>query len=162
MRTVLLGATLALLLVLAPLALADGEDGRTKAEKHRAEAQTRHAEAETNDTDDDANETARAGHASARASARENRSTAREAFLSGLADLRASWHENATAIRDGCRSSEFDRENATKEQKTEWAHCIQDGYASWRESHRAEIKDLREQLRELLRSFHLHGKHAGS
>lgn len=64
------------------------------------------------------------------------------AFLAAFRALRASWHENATAIREGCHAAEPDA-NATKEERAARAHCIRDGYKAWMTGYRAERREMR-------------------
>lgn len=77
-----------------------------------------------------------------------------------LTALRTSWQENKVAVQAICRADDFDPANATKAERHERAHCIRDGFAKWRAEHRAEIKELRQQLRELLGSMRGHAGHA--
>ena len=146
MRTVILAFLLVGLLA-APVALAGGpgshgDEGKAKAAAQRASA--------ANATADDERR-ADARHASAERENRtlarerfaENRSVLAESFVSRLHAARASWLENATAVREACHAAEGD--NAS--------HCIRNGYRAWRAEHRAEMKELRAELRALLESW---------
>lgn len=163
MRTVILALLLAATLLVAPVALADGDDGRSHSDAGRlkaAEASDDHHatddDNETDDEDDDAGE--RHGSRHDNASFRENRTALMERFVEQVHALRASWLENATKIREGCHASELDHRNETKENRTAAAHCVRDGYRDWRAAHAADIKEIREALRALLESRR--GEHA--
>jgi hypothetical protein len=139
MRTII-AILLASLVLVTPLALADGGPGRSDAGKARAaEERATHA------SHDDADPAAR--HA-AREEAAANRTALFERFMTRLEAIRASWTENATKIREDCRG-DFDHEDATKDERLARAHCIRDGYADWRAEHRADLRELREELRAL-------------
>lgn len=156
MRAFILPLLLAALL-LAPVALADGNDrGRDRSDLSRAHD-------DDHDDDDGDGEERRN-----RTSDRANRSAAREAWaenhtamidrvIAQLQSMRTSWHENATKVRDACHS--FDRANATEEQIEDHRHCVRDGYRNWRTVNRAEIKELREEMRALLEGWHKTGRH---
>lgn len=155
MRPTPLASLIAILMLLAaPLALAGGGDhGDDASERGRAEA-TAHKAARANHTDDD-NDTrehnaTREQRRAERENVTANRTAAMERFLTQLHALRESWLENATKVRETCQNATFDRANATKEQREDNAHCIRDGYADWRETYRAELRELRAQLKELL------------
>lgn len=159
--------TLALLLafglLLAPLALAKGaSDDDGDADEPRGRRHGGHGAddvaARNESSDDDANETRGAGrrgahHADGADDENETddddargRGHAKRAFraefVSQLAQLRASWLENATAIREACHAAEKD-ENATKEERLDRAHCIRDGYHAFFETLRELLRDLR-------------------
>lgn len=139
MRTQRLLLTLALTISLlaTPLALADAGKGRS-------------ARAEHDDDDDDRHE-----DRAARENFTENRSALMERFLGRLQAMQDSWHENATAVRETCRdTTETDRANATKEEHKAWAHCVRDGYRDWRVVNRADLKELRAELRALFEGWH--------
>lgn len=145
MRTTRLLLTLALAALLAtPLALA--EEGKGRSDQARADQNPDH--------DDD-----RAEHRDQTRAARENftanRSALMERFLDRLHALHGSWQENATAIRETCRNAtQVDHANETKENRTAWAHCVRDGYHEWRAEKRAELKELRAELRALFEGWH--------
>lgn len=167
MRT-LLAILLVTLLVAAPLAIAERGSEKSRADddhRHRGaeiasnESDDNETEDESeDDADDDANVThqhrGRDGRADAdarRADAegvKANRSALLDGIVARLHALRASWLENATAIREACHAQTVD-ENATQEDRTADSHCIRDGYAEWRAERRAEIKELRAELRAL-------------
>lgn len=154
MRAIPIASILAILtLIAAPLALADDDAAGERSDKGRETSATQRA-AHANHTDDDNdarehNESREARHA-ARENATANRTAAMERFLTALHALRESWLENATKVRDTCKDAAFDRANATSEERAENAQCIRDGYADWREQYRAELREMRAQLKELL------------
>lgn len=128
MRTIasLTALMLALLVVAAPLALAGAEDraakGKEKAEDAKAaDAKAAHAKTRGHGNltaeDDDGNDTRK-----------EKRAGLLDAFRARMAEWRASWKENATAIREACHAAAPDADNATKEERKSRAHCIRDGY----------------------------------
>lgn len=143
MRAVILPLLLTAALVAAGAAMAGGpgthaDDGKAKAAAHRGNATADHDDKpETNRTWDRENRTA------ARESYAENRTALMETFVARLQSVRASWLENATKVREDCHA---DNESAK--------HCVRDGYRSWREAHRVEIKELRAELRALFDSWH--------
>lgn len=145
MRTLVLPLLLAAALLAAPIALAGGGEasshadaGKAKAAEHRANATADHDDdPERNRTSDRANGTA------ARESFAENRSALLDSFLTRLHSVRASWQENATKVREQCHA---DNESEP--------HCVRDGYRGWRAQHRAELKELRAELRALFDSWH--------
>ena len=178
--TKLLALLLAMTLFVVPAALADDGDDDDDASddaggSHRSERSQGHgprdnesddnetdddADAEDEDEDDDADDNAHDGRNETRAAEREafraEHKALVHAFVAALKDLHASWHENATAIREGCHSADLDHKNASKEDRTEHAQCVKDGYAAWRAERRADLKELREELRELVDSWHPH------
>jgi hypothetical protein len=141
MRRILL-ATLALIAALAlvavPLVAARGhaDDNATTAKTTAA----RHHENETgdNETDDDNDTTESHTHPARRdaASDRANRTADRVAIRTFVGD----WHDNATAIRDACKT-------AAANDMTGQAHCVQDGYRSWWTAHVDDLKTLFRMLR---------------
>lgn len=153
MRAILLTALFAVML-LAPVALAGpGEDGRARGEAARAEHEGQ--------SEDHGNETAAANNAERtawRENATANRTAALAALRENMTSLREAWKENATKIRETCHNATIDRENATQEQRTEFAQCIRTGYAEWRDAQAAKIEDLREAFRALLRGWGWHHK----
>lgn len=141
MRAVILPLLLTVALVAAGAAVAGGpgthaDDGKAKAAGHRANATADHDDVDSNRTWDRANRTA------ARESFAENRSALMESFLDRLHAARASWLENSTKVREDCHA---DNESAK--------HCVRDGYRSWRDAHRGEMKELRAELRALFESW---------
>lgn len=160
MRTSGFLACLLLIAVLAaPLALADGAE-RARADKARAD----HAP----DADDAADD-ARSNRTESRrerahpwgdANATANQTARVEAFIAEVRAMHAAWGENATKVRDACKAQQIDKENATKEQRGAFAHCIRDGYAEWRAEHRASLKALREEMHALFGGWHKgHAQH---
>ena len=142
MRAVILPLLLTAVLVAAGAAVAGGprthaDDGKATAAAHRGNATADHDDGETNRTWDRENRTA------ARESFAENRTALMETFVARLQSVRASWLENATKVREDCH---VDDESAK--------HCVRDGYRSWREAHRVEMKELRAELRALFDSWH--------
>jgi len=153
MRAVILPLLLAFTLAVAPAVMAaGGEEGKAKAQAAKAAGAERRENATAHEDADKSAE--RANRTAARESFAENRSALLETFLAGLHAKRASWHENATRVREACHNATFDAPNATKEQREERAHCIRDGYSAWRAEHHADMKELREQMRALLAAFH--------
>lgn len=166
MRT-LLAILFVALLVAAPLAIAERGSDKSRADdddrRHRGaeiasnESDDNETEDESEDeSDDDANATRRhrdgRGDSDARRADAESVKANRTAILDGILErlhaLRASWLENATAIRESCHAQTLD-DNATQEDRTAASHCIRDGYAEWRAERRAEMKELRAELRAL-------------
>lgn len=143
MRAVILPLLLAAALLAAPVALAEGSDDRRRDGESKEKAFAARAEQAGNDD----NKSARAEE---RAAFRDNRTALFDRVIAQLHALRESWHENATKVREGCKSADIDHRNASKEDRTAHAHCIRDGYKAWRAAHSAEIKGLREELKLLL------------
>jgi hypothetical protein len=143
-------------LLIVPVALADGE-GRSRAEEARADhaphADDAADEARANNTDRPTRE-ARA-HPWADANATADHSARVEAFIAEVRAMHTSWKENATSVRDLCQAQQIDKENATKEQRGDFAHCIRDGYAEWHAEHRASLKALRDEMRGLFGGWHM-------
>lgn len=127
-------------LLLTPLALAEGGKGqvtRDASALHRGSHENATSDDHRNGTEgrrhsDDANESR--GH-------RKGADWA--AFRARFHELRESWHENATKIREECRESKPDA-NATKEERRDWAHCIRDGYKVWFDLFREERRAARD------------------
>lgn len=65
-----------------------------------------------------------------------------DAWHARVKALFASWHENASAIRERCHAVEKP-DNATREQRQAWAHCVRDGYKSFFDHLRADLKQAR-------------------
>lgn len=155
MRTIVLPLLLAAALLSAPVALADDDDRRSErgseGKAKAAELRPNHAPEndDGNETDDD-NAADDGPRGRRNESFRENRTALFDRVIEQLQALRASWLENATKIREDCKSDTFDHRNETKENRTARAHCIRDGYREWRAANTAEIKELREQLRALV------------
>lgn len=136
---------LALGLLLAPTALADGADGK-RIRGHAPDADDRRdarPEHAMRGQDDDDNRTL--------ANATERRA-AFAALLDRISTIRTSWLENATKVREACHDAEFDRANATKEEKRIHAHCMKDGYDALHKLMRAERRLAWLEFRE---AFHL-------
>lgn len=165
MRTpTILVILLAGFLLAAPLVLAEGGRGdehRQAADDHRAESSDDDANetSDDNETDDD-NETGddESGEshglsAESRAAWRENHTALIDSMIAQLQALRESWKENATAIREGCHTADLDHKNATHDERVSHAQCIRERYSEWRADHRADLKELREQLRALAESW---------
>lgn len=127
---------MALLLVAAPLAAAEGEKGREKSEDAKLHRDARADHHRDNKTDD-GNKTAKA----------EKARTHADAFRAAMTKWREAWKENATAIREGCRAVVLDHDNATKEEKRAWAHCIRDGYHQFFQALKLERKAWKAQQR---------------
>lgn len=131
MRRTLLVGLLAIGLLATPFALADGADRSGKGKAIASERSDR----ALNATDDD--------HRSNR-SDDDAKPAWVAAFQARLRELRASWLENATAMREECRAAEKPGENATKEERREWAHCIKDAYKAWFDVLRAEKREAKD------------------
>lgn len=158
MRRILPILLVSFALLAAPVALADGDDtphaGKGKSDDARAAAATHRAnESEHDDDNESADDRGRKLDAN-RTAWRENHSAMIEGFVAQLKALQTSWHENATKVRESCKSATFDKENATRAERLARAHCIKDGYAAWRAEHRADIKELRDEMRALFESWH--------
>lgn len=119
-------ALAALGLLAAPAVLADGEGGADTAADAKGKAAGKRAAAA--ETADDGNGTKRPAHVAA--------------LVERMAALRASWHEGATKVREDCRAQALD-DNATKEERLAYAHCIRDGYRELRAAHHADIRAAR-------------------
>lgn len=148
MRLTPLACILALLVLAAvPLAIAEGAErgqkGRDVAAAHAPDAERNATHVDRNATHVERNTT----HAEA-GEERGARAAAMETFLAKLHALRASWLDNATKVREACHAQDAG-DNMTKEQREARAHCIRDGYAGWREQSRAQMRDLRAQLRAM-------------
>jgi gas vesicle protein len=149
MRTILAILLMALLLA-APLAAADREDGRSSGKRQDDDArENRTAALRVNKTDDD-HERRGPRDANATANWTANRTALFDRIMDRLASLRESWTENATKVREACHAKQIDHANASKDNRTALAHCIRDGYAKWRSENRAEMKELRAELAALL------------
>lgn len=131
MRRTLLVGLLAIGLLATPFALAEGADRSGKGKAIASEGSDR----ALNATDDD--------HRSNR-SDDDAKPAWVAAFQARLRELRASWLENATAMREECRAAEKPGENATKEERREWAHCIKDAYKAWFDVLRAEKREAKD------------------
>lgn len=129
-------ALLLALLVAAPLALAGGEahaeKGRTKAAEARAEHPGK--------ADETADEGPRPGRAAGKDDA-EERKAAADGVRARVKTLREALHADATGVREACHGAERD-DNATKEGRLAWAHCIRDGYHKLFEAFKLERKSL--------------------
>lgn len=157
MRRNILALVLATALLATPLALAGGEGPSHEKARERYEERALHRldhddDNETedeNETDDDENGTSHR-HRQNRHGRDENRTEGRPAWVSAFQEavtaLRASWAENRTAIQEECRAEKPD-ENATKEEKRAWAHCVRDGYKLWFDVMRAELKEIKAEMR---------------
>lgn len=136
---------LALALLAAPLALARGgaDDGERagKAKERAAEAKDKAAEARSHARDDAGNKTRDNKTDDAQ---KEGRRAALDAFMDYFAALRNAWKDNATAIREACHAAE-PADNASKEERKSWAHCIRDGYKAFFEAMKLERKALKEE-----------------
>lgn len=147
MRAVILPLLLAAALLAAPVAIADGDRSHGDAGKTRAaELRADHAPDHDDNDTEDANETPRGKR---NASYRENHTALIDRIVESIHALRASWHENATKVREDCKAADLDHRNESKDNRTARAHCIRDGYREWRAAHTAEFKELREQIRAL-------------
>ncbi|HUR68057.1 MAG TPA: hypothetical protein VM370_02340 [Candidatus Thermoplasmatota archaeon] len=186
----LLAILLAIFLLAVPVALATGDHGGSRGRSSAHATDTDADDDGANETDDDADDAdedegahadegddnddasdapsekrlaakdARDARSSARAGPASERRALIQDFLESLHAIRASWHENATAIREACHSDDsFDHANATKDERTARAHCIRDGFSEWRAERRADLKELRAELREIMGGFGK-GKHA--
>lgn len=116
-------------LLVAPVALAD-EHGDARGKDKATEAKARHENRTSHDNDSDED----------RDPKNKTRPAHVAAYLARLAEIRQSWHENATQIREDCRNATIDRENATHEDRLGYAHCIRDGYKELRVWWKAEMK----------------------
>lgn len=127
-------ALVTVLLLAAPLALAGGDDasekGKAKAEERRRDAR------EGNETDDEP----RAKLHGAKEDRSAQRRAFHEAFVAKLREWREAWKENATAIRAACHAVVLDHDNASKEERRAWAHCIRDGYHQFFQALKLERK----------------------
>lgn len=133
MRRTLLVGILAIGLLATPFALADGGNHSGKGKAIASERSNR----TLNATDDD-------DHRSGNRSDDDAKPAWVAAFQARLRDLRASWLENATAIREECHAAEKPGENATKEERRAWAHCIRDAYKAWFDVLRAEKREAKD------------------
>lgn len=97
-----------------------------------------HAAAKAHDAVDSGE---RGGDADASEGKRHN-ATAFATWRATLKSLLASWHENASAIRERCHAAEKP-DNATGNETKAWAHCIRDGYKAFLEGLRADLKQAR-------------------
>lgn len=134
MRRTLLVGLLAIGLLATPFALADGADHSGKGKAIASERSNRTLNA-THDDD---------GPRSGDHSDEDGKPAWVGAFQARLRELRASWLENATAIREECHAAEKPGENATKEERREWAHCIRDAYKAWFDILRAERREAKD------------------
>ena len=135
-------ALAALGLMAAPAVLADGGDhANEKADKGQSKAaamRAAHAHAQgsyvqANDTED-VNETGqRPAHVTA--------------FLNRMSELRDAWRNDTAALREQCRAAAIDHENATKEERLAWAHCVRDGYRALRMAWHEDMRDARDEFR---------------
>lgn len=131
------------------LAAGGGAGSDEHAEKGRARAdEARSGEAGAAAANASGEESAHAARSHARGGDdATGRPAAVTQFLDRLRALRASWLENATAIRAECRADaeDADRANSTKEERLAYAHCIRDGYRAWRVAWVAEMRELRDE-----------------
>lgn len=133
-RTTIIACILALGLLATPLALADGDasmKGKAVASSHAKRG---------NATDDrDSNLT-------------KNETSEKPAFILAfqlrMRELRESWRENASEIRESCHAMEKPGENATKDDRLAKAQCIKEGYAAWFKTLRAERKEAKLEMKE--------------
>ena len=134
MRRTLTACILALGLLATPLALADADPASAKGQAKAAAAKAARDNRTHNGTDDD-NRT--------RGNDTGEKPSWVAAFQARLKALRESWQENASAIRETCHAAQKPADNASKETRLAWAHCIRDGYKAWLDEMRAERKEAR-------------------
>lgn len=139
MRAHIFAALALTALILAPAAVVahDGraDDARAAAEERKAAA---HANGTRNETRDD-NDT------------RDGRPAAVAAFHAALRALHASWHENMTQAREGCHAQTLDKENATRADRVAHAHCVRDAHKALHAAYRADLRELRAEMRAAMR-----------
>lgn len=136
-------ALAALGLMAAPAVLADGgdhaDDNAGKGQSKAAAMRAAHAHAQgsyvhANETED-VNETGqRPAHVTA--------------FLTRMSELRDAWRNETAALREQCRAATIDHENATKEERLAWAHCVRDGYRELRMAWHEDMREARDDFRE--------------
>lgn len=124
-RATPLALLMTILVALAPLAAAEGQGPSSNADKGQTKAAQMRAN-QANWTDDHGN---KSGNHSKR------NDTRFDAYHARIAQLVDMWLENASKIRDACHNAtkpDAHNNTTTKEQRLAWAHCVRDGYASFR------------------------------
>lgn len=129
-------ALAALGLVLAPVVLADTDANESASDAQKADVKA--------DKSDKAKEKALEKRAAKPAKADHARPAHVTAFVERMAEIRESWHENATKVREDCRSAAV-KDNATDAKA--YGQCIREGYRGLHMWYHAEMRAAKADLK---------------
>ncbi|HEX2021185.1 MAG TPA: hypothetical protein VHH36_00610 [Candidatus Thermoplasmatota archaeon] len=136
-------------MIVAGVAIAGGpSEHASKGQEKAAEMRAAH-NATGNDSDD--NDT-RGKPANRTRDDNGTRPAAVAAYWAALKEIRASWHENATKVREDCRAQAFDHANSTRDARVAHAHCVRDGYKALRVAYAAKLEAARDAFRAAMAS----------